>query len=201
MDKKDRILIIANGESILSNDYGQFIDNYPLVARINNYQTKGFENQIGSKTDIWFNGANSKLKLQSAKYSDIIVLMPSQVILKKEADLNGHVSKRLKLNKEEYTTVSLSNIQTFENQVGYNRLTTGLYSILWAIKNYNEVIIHGFDFFQESKAHYYDNSLSKLLIKNNIIKKGQKHNNILEKQFVNNLINENKIKTLKDIHG
>ena len=127
--------------------------------------------------------------------------MPSQVILKKEADLNGHVSKRLKLNKEEYTTVSLSNIQTFENQVGYNRLTTGLYSILWALKNYNEVIIHGFDFFQESKAHYYDNSLSKLLIKNNIIKKGQKHNNILEKQFVNNLINENKIKILKDIHG
>ena len=201
MNKQDNILIIANGESILNNDYGDFIDKHPLVARINNYQTKGFEKQIGSKTDIWFNGANSKLKLQSAKYSDIIVLMPSQVILKKEADLNGHVSKRLKLNKEEYTTVSLSNIQTFENQVGYNRLTTGLYSILWAFKNYNEVIIHGFDFFQESKAHYYDNSLSKLLIKNNIIKKGQKHNNILEKQFVNNLINKNKIKTLKDIHG
>ena len=200
MNQKSRILIIANGESILNNDYGEFIDKHPLVARINNYQIKGFEKQIGSKTDIWFNGANSKLKLQSAKYSDIIVLMPSQVILKKEADLNGHVSKRLKLNKEEYTTVSLSNIQTFENQVGYNRLTTGLYSILWALKNYNEVIIHGFDFFQESKAHYYDNSLSKLLIKNNIIKKGQKHNNILEKQFVNNLISENKIKTLENIH-
>lgn len=200
MNKQDSILIIANGESILNNDYGEFIDKHPLVARINNYQTKGFEKQIGSKTDIWFNGANSKLKLQSAKYSDIIVLMPSQVILKKEADLNGHVSKRLKLDKEQYTTVSLSNIQTFENQVGYNRLTTGLYSILWALKNYNEVIIHGFDFFQESKAHYYDNSLSKLLIKNNIIKKGQKHNNILEKQFVNNLISENKIKTLENIH-
>ena len=200
MNQQNSILIIANGESILNNDYGEFIDKHPLVARINNYQIKGFEKQIGSKTDIWFNGANSKLKLQSAKYSDIIVLMPSQVILKKEADLNGHVSKRLKLNKEEYTTVSLSNIQTFENQVGYNRLTTGLYSILWALKNYNEVIIHGFDFFQESKAHYYDNSLSKLLIKNNIIKKGQKHNNILEKQFVNNLISENKIKTLENIH-
>ena len=200
MNKQDSILIIANGESILNNDYGEFIDKHPLVARINNYQIKGFEKQIGSKTDIWFNGANSKLKLQSAKYSDIIVLMPSQVILKKEADLNGHVSKRLKLDKEQYTTVSLSNIQTFENQVGYNRLTTGLYSILWALKNYNEVIIHGFDFFQESKAHYYDNSLSKLLIKNNIIKKGQKHNNILEKQFVNNLISENKIKTLENIH-
>ena len=200
MNQQNSILIIANGESILNNDYGEFIDKHPLVARINNYQIKGFEKQIGSKTDIWFNGANSKLKLQSAKYSDIIVLMPSQVILKKEADLNGHVSKRLKLNKEEYTTVSLSNIQTFENQVGYNRLTTGLYSILWALKNYNEVIIHGFDFFQESKALYYDKSLSKLLIKNNIIKKGQKHNNILEKQFVNNLISENKIKTLENIH-
>ena len=200
MNRQDNILIIANGESILNTDYGDFIDKYPLVARINNYQTKGFEKQIGRKTDIWFNGANSKLKLQTAKYSNIIVLMPSQIILKKQSDLNGHVSKRLRLDKKNYTTVSLSDIQYFESQVGYNRLTTGLYSILWAIKNYNEVIIHGFDFFQDSKAHYYDNSLSKLLIKNNIIKKGQKHNNILEKEFVNGLIVENKIKTLKDIH-
>ena len=201
MSGKKEILIIANGESILKNDYGDFIDKHPLVARINNYQTKGFEKQIGRKTDIWFNGANSKLKLQTAKYSNIIVLMPSQIILKKQSDLNGHVSKRLKLDKEHYTTVPLSDIQYFENQVGYNRLTTGLYSILWAVKNYNEVIIHGFDFFQDSKAHYYDNSFSKLLIKNNIIKKGQKHNNILEKEFVNGLIGENKIKTLKNIHG
>ena len=70
------------------------------------------------------------------------------------------------------------------------RQTTGTKSILWAMENYHKVINHGFDFFQESKAHYYDNSLSKLLIKNNIIKKGQKHNNILEKQFVNNLISD-----------
>ena len=81
MSGKKEILIIANGESIIKNDYGDFIDKHPLVARINNYQTKGFEKQIGRKTDIWFNGANSKLKLQTAKYSDIIVLMPSQIIL------------------------------------------------------------------------------------------------------------------------
>ena len=201
MSKQDSILIIANGESILNNDYGQFIDKHSVVARINNYQTKGFENQIGSKTDIWLNGANSKLKLQSIQYSNIIVLMPSKVILKKKSDLNGHVSKQLRLGKEKYTIMPLSDIQYFENQVGYNRLTTGLYSILWALKNYNEVIIYGFDFFQESKAHYYDNSFSKLLIKHDIVKKGQKHNNSLEKEFVNNLINQKKIKTLKDIYG
>ena len=38
MNKQGSILIIANGESILNNDYGEFVDKHPLVARINNYQ-------------------------------------------------------------------------------------------------------------------------------------------------------------------
>ena len=72
MNKKNSILIIANGESILKSNYGEFIDSHPLVGRINNYELTNFENQIGCKTDIWFNGANSRLKLRNTKYSKII---------------------------------------------------------------------------------------------------------------------------------
>ena len=80
--------------------------------------------------------------------------------------------------------------------VGHSRLTTGLYSILWSLDNYEKIIIHGFDFFQNSKGHYYDNILSKTLNRFNIIKRGKKHNNKTEKQFVNNLIKNNKVVTL-----
>ena len=58
---KSSILIIANGPSTLDNQFGDIIDTFDNVARINNYKTSNFENCIGSKTTIWFNGANKKL--------------------------------------------------------------------------------------------------------------------------------------------
>ena len=55
------ILIIGNGQSILNNNFQNQIDNFDIVLRINNYKINGYEQFLGSKTDIWFNGANSKL--------------------------------------------------------------------------------------------------------------------------------------------
>ena len=50
---KNKILIIANGPSILNENFGSAIDNFNEVARINNYQIDGFHKHIGSKTTIW----------------------------------------------------------------------------------------------------------------------------------------------------
>ena len=61
--KNNSIIIIGNVPSVLNYNFGKLIDNQPLVARINNYQTNGYEKKIGTKTDVWFNGANSKLKI------------------------------------------------------------------------------------------------------------------------------------------
>ena len=51
----------VRGPSTLDNQFGDIIDTFDNVARINNYKTSNFENCIGSKTTIWFNGANKKL--------------------------------------------------------------------------------------------------------------------------------------------
>ena len=59
--KKNKIIIVANGESVLQNNYGDLIDRFQVVGRINNYQTDDYQNYIGSKTSIWFNGANHGL--------------------------------------------------------------------------------------------------------------------------------------------
>ena len=63
MNKEKTILIIGNGPSVLNCKVGDIIDEHPNVARINNYKINGYEHNIGTKTDIWFNGANSKLKI------------------------------------------------------------------------------------------------------------------------------------------
>ena len=55
------VLVIGNGESILNQRLQKKIDSFNTILRINNYIIKDFESFVGTKTDIWFNGANSKL--------------------------------------------------------------------------------------------------------------------------------------------
>ena len=47
------IAVVGNGPSEIGKGKGAEIDSHDIVIRINNYQTKGFEQDYGSKTDIW----------------------------------------------------------------------------------------------------------------------------------------------------
>ena len=89
----------------------------------------------------------------------------------------------------------LNEILDHENTVGHSRLTTGLYAVMWALKNYEDIYIHGFDFFINSKSHYYDSKLMNF-VNENILNKGHKHDNQKEYDFINDLIDKNKIKRL-----
>ena len=61
MHKRNEILIIGNGRSVLDNSFGEKINQFPVVGRINNYSTIEFEEYVGHKTDIcgFYPGGNS----------------------------------------------------------------------------------------------------------------------------------------------
>ena len=71
-------------------------------------------------------------------------------------------------------------------------------AILWAVENFEKVIIHGFDFFIDSKSHYNDNFVTKWLIDWGINKKGGKHNMMTEKIYIEKLIQDKKVIQLKE---
>lgn len=52
MDKKS-VLVVGNGHSLLGSELGQKIDEFDEVIRINDWKTKGFEKDVGTKADIW----------------------------------------------------------------------------------------------------------------------------------------------------
>ena len=89
-------------------------------------------------------------------------------------------------------------MKEFEKELGVIRPSTGTSAILWALKNFNKVIIHGFDFFIDSKSHYYENIFFKIMIDIGIINKGGKHDMISEKKYVENLIDDKKITLLTE---
>ena len=84
---KDTLLIIANGPSSLKHRLGHEIDQFKVVGRINNYSTNNFEEFIGSKTNIWFNGANQRLKVRKNIPKKTIILVPYEILCKKKKNL------------------------------------------------------------------------------------------------------------------
>ena len=198
MSSQDIILIIGNGRSVLDYSFGEQINKFTVVGRINNYSTKKYEDYVGQKTDIWFNGANQNLKKRKSIPSEVIVFIPLEILHLKGQNIHKLICKRLNLSKEEYSLISIETMEQFEKQLGVTRPTTGTSSILWALENYQKVIIHGFDFFIDSMAHYNENFINKWLIDLGLIKKGGKHNMNAEKKYIDSKIQENKVTQLKE---
>ena len=195
---KSSILIIANGPSTLDNQFGDIIDTFDNVARINNYKTSNFENCIGSKTTIWFNGANKKLTPRPEFEGKIVVFVPYEILNKKEKDVIERTPKRLKLSPDRYDLISKEKMKSYENIANVKRPTTGLNSIMWSLENYEKIFIHGFDFFLTGKEHYYDSNFKKKIANLRIVRTAKKHDNTGERDFVKSLLKQNRLIKLSD---
>lgn len=194
----ETLLITANGKSVLDNELGLQIDKFEIVGRINNYETEGFEKYIGSKTNIWFNGANQGLKKRKDIPDRIVVLIPFDILQRKGDAIHTRISGRLGVERGKYELVPRSDMIEYERLIGAERPTTGTSSILWGIKHFDQVVIHGFDFFVDSKSHYNDNLLTGWLVEKGIFAKAGKHDMQREKQYIEMLIDEGKVIRLKD---
>ena len=46
-------IVIGNAPTVLLNKWGPIIDQFQTVVRLNSYKIKGYEEHVGTKTDIW----------------------------------------------------------------------------------------------------------------------------------------------------
>lgn len=198
MPKRKEILIIGNGRSVLNHSFGEQIDSISFVGRINNYSVENYAEFVGSKTDIWFNGANQNLKKQKYIPNEVIVFIPPEILQRKKESIYSRISKRLHISNDMYNLIPLEVMKNYERIIGVERPTTGTSSILWGLENFEKVLIHGFDFFIDSKSHYNDNIIYKWLIEVGIIKKGGKHNMTAEKRFIEKLVQKKQVLLLKE---
>ena len=198
MSKRKEILIIGNGRSVLEYPFGKQINTISIVGRINNFTIKNYSEYIGQRTDIWFNGANQNLKRQKVIPDEVVVFIPPEILRRKKEKVHDQISNRLHIDKKYYSLMPLEVMENYEKITGVKRPTTGTASILWAVENFEKVLIHGFDFFIDSKSHYNDNFITKWLIEKGINKKGGKHNMMAEKIYIEKLIQDKKVIQLKE---
>ena len=102
------------------------------------------------------------------------------------------------VESDRYELVSRSEVKEYERMSGARRPTTGTSAILWAMGRFEKVVIHGFDFFIDTLAHYHDRRATRWLVEKGIIKKADKHDMRQEKAFVERLISDGRVLRLRD---
>jgi len=193
--RKASILIMGNGPSAAGHHLGTQIDAFDEIVRINNFVTAGMEKQVGSRTDIWVNGANQGLKKRDVIPEDILVMIPPVVLRHKGDEIHSRIRRRL--NTDAYTLLPILVMEEMESSSGIERPTTGFFTIYFFHLLGLDVTLHGFDFFVGSTAHYFDGRVKRFLKEKGLIKKAGKHDVSGEKAFVEDLIQQGHIKLLK----
>lgn len=193
--KGSSILIIGNGPSAAKHNLGNEIDKFDQVVRINNYITTDLEAQIGTKTDIWANGANQGLKKRKTLAHNILVMIPSVVLDRKGDAIHKRIQHRLGTNQ--YYMLPIDLMRKMESQCEIVRPTTGFFTIYFFYLLGFNVTLHGFDFFVGSTSHYFDSPFKRWLKDKGLIRKAGKHDVSGEKSFMEALIETEKIKLLK----
>ena len=198
------VLIVGNGPSILKKEYGKDIDKFDIVIRLNDYKIKGYENNVGEKTDLWFTGLGWQL---DKRYVNEKTLICSHKFYKRKDVLN-QVKKKMIFSKNEQEEKNqkkriyyVNNPHMFKYQKFLSdrkyMFSTGMCAILTCINYfYNPVTIVGFDGGIENRKggtgkvmpHYYERKTE--------VGKGV-HNFKKEQEVIKDLIEEGKLRTLQ----
>ena len=158
LDTTSRVIIIGNSPSILLHEYGEQIDSYDVVIRLNRCVTKGFEKYIGNKIDIWAttHGTERFREMEDfvpENYSEIKYLWKRtrKVNLKclpeDFPEVKEHVMYKAPSDFKKYFAAYLNDFE-IEHEPD-----TGLLTILTSLKFYTDITVHGFTFYTEHKKH------------------------------------------------
>lgn len=150
---------------------------------------------MGTRADIWVNGANQGLKLRKDIPENILVMIPTEVLVRKGKEIHERIKKRL--GTEHYFLTPVKDMHYMEKQAAIPRPTTGLFSILYFFHAGYDITLYGFDFFVGSKGHYFDTGFKRWLKDSGILRKAHKHEVENEKELVMGLARSGQINFLK----
>lgn len=139
------VLLIGNGSSVLEEELGEKIDNFNgTVVRMNSYQTKGFEKQVGTRTDVWFTCVcrGHEPGMSDPHIKDVIFVSHL-----KEKDRENH-PHWIKIKKR-YPNVRMTSIPLMNytrQRMSHVWPSTGAVALMTYFGHGHDVYLHGIDF-------------------------------------------------------
>ena len=198
-----KILIIGNGPSAVEKEYGSIIDSdeWDVVMRFNRWDkhddgTKWKDNSkyVGSRCDYWM---INDLRLQVGvdrrnDYSGVFVVCP-------KFKYNYQLFKQI---ENQYENIKFMPIE-YEDYINKNIVdfspkwpSTGVIGMYFATLHFDEVLLHGFDTYDDKydSIHYFEDKPNKY--KNSSDKD---HEPSKEKEFIKLIKEKYNVKLLEDV--
>ena len=202
-----KVLLVGNSSIDESKKYGKLIDDFDLVVRFNRYSTSGFEEYIGTKTNIWVLNRAIPLKKSAVSY-DIKSKFIENKNDNKELEsmlMLTYVSSQDEVDDLIMKTDHFSNFQvgnTFEvsrylrecwdrfMNTPFYKPATGIISVMYFLQRYDKVCLHNFDF-GKTKHYWNDHSLVSEPT-------SSKHDWSFDEKIINALIDSKEVDFLED---
>ena len=173
-------LLIGNGSSAMSKRMGREIDEFDgTVVRFNAYQTDGYEEFVGTRTDVWVTVGDYRGHT-NREY---------QRVLWVSLLLDHQIDKRF----EEFRTkapyakrVPYSTLKATKDTLGCNVPSSGAVVTTLFLDEGEDVWLYGFDFMQPNRKHHYSDD----------VERGPNHSPDHEWLFFHRLIEEGKVHLL-----
>ncbi len=154
------IAVVGNARSLASYGIGSFIDDHEVVVRFNECAVRGFEAQVGSRTDILVTNpyaeARSRPILDGESTRVVLAINPQT--RRGEIDVFARW-----VGDHRVLFTYTPDLVGVANSVHMHGLTTGTYAIhlLWRILQPSQMLVTGFTMFAEQEhSHYWKSGLS-----------------------------------------
>lgn len=169
------VIVVANSSLIMNNEYGEEIDKFNRVVRLNRFFTQHYEKgidyrkHIGSKTSVWIRNELTSFKRTNKVWNEeidaidrIVIVAPRGVIRNRRDELKRYWSKVYPENRVDVIQEStIDNMYFHQNWPPKKWPSTGLMALEYMLERFDKVHIYGFDFFGYGKnkaTHYYNDA-------------------------------------------
>lgn len=160
-----KVAVVGNSGNLLHKKGGEFIDNHDVIIRFNESPIMGYRKYVGTRTDIRFIAYSERSANLIYQYSSCYVYSYSYKLW--EAAISSlpfstkldenFINKCDKRVGRPCWKWKLLKMLGFDQVYEYKPISSiGFKGIMWALENYDEVNLFGFDFAESSVFHYWE---------------------------------------------
>ena len=173
-----KVCLVGNGPTEVGTGNGKLIDSFDKVYRCNNFVIGGYEDDYGSKIDVWVNTFARDIKYPEFKkglemFCPLPLYEDSFLKIYTGTDIVKYLSYR--------DTCNFIELKDFRELIKLIPNPSCGMSMIWNLYKKNLLTekcqIFGFSFFEKGKQHYFEKGVQ------------TRHNGSKEKDFINEILN------------
>jgi|TARA_R110001583_G_scaffold72898_4_gene203550 hypothetical protein len=194
--KGKKCIVIGNGGSVLEAERGKEIDKFDIIVRSNLARYEGYEQFVGSRTDVRFLShktfGNTLDKNFSSYSEDFLPNSPNHHLIIRSAGNIGSMIPGFAKNKNHTFSILDLKYNTYIDKLtsDHHYCSVGFSAIHTMMELGADVYIYGIDFYNPLKKYHYFEECTPLVQTGR-----QNHSGSKEKSYIQKLIKENIIKT------